>query len=410
MWRSYLIALVLTLTVLGVANFFYDRFPQRGEKVGDRAVFSYRVVLERLWSADKSYILNPQTGRTIDPQRQNITTSEGQSYSMMRAVWMDDKSVFDQVWKWTQDNMQHQDDALFAWLYGTREDGSLGILTKQGGGNSATDADTDIAVALLFAYKRWNEETYLTSAKKIVDSMWERSVGEAGGKLYLAANDLEWAGKSPQIVLNPSYCAPYAYRMFFDLRPDQAWLKIVDTCYELVKPRPGQRLPADWLAVERSTGNVVQAPAPLSANYGYDAMRIPWRLALDWNWFREPRAQAVLAEYTPLGENWKQTSKLASVFQTDGSVAGSEEALAAYGGNMGYFLLNDRQAADRIVHDKLLKAYNPDSSTWKTLPSYYDANWLWFGMALYSNQLTNFYPLPPTSQTYDKSEFSFQPK
>jgi endoglucanase len=139
-------------------------------------------------------------------------------------------------------------------------------------------------------------------------------------------------------------------------------------------------------------------------------MRIPWRLALDWTWFQEPRARAVLAEYTPLGENWKQTSKLASVFQTDGSVAGSEEALAAYGGNMGYFLLNDRQAADRIVHDKLLKAYNPDSSTWKTLPSYYDANWLWFGMALYSNQLTNFYPLPPTSQTYDKSEFSFQPK
>ncbi|MBI2030558.1 hypothetical protein HYT05_02970, partial [Candidatus Kaiserbacteria bacterium] len=35
----------------------------------------------------------------------------------------------------------------------------------------------------------------------------------------------------------------------------------------------------------------------------------------------------------------------------------------------------------------LLILFDPDTNTWRAPLSYYDANWVWFGMALYNDQL-----------------------
>ncbi len=77
-------------------------------------VFSPRAMLDALWGTyKKEYISN---GRAIDRQRGDITTSEGQSYSMLRAVWLDDRSSFDESWEWTKTNLKRSDDHLFAWM------------------------------------------------------------------------------------------------------------------------------------------------------------------------------------------------------------------------------------------------------------------------------------------------------
>src|SRR3989338_1134893 len=108
-------------------------------------VFSPSSMLQSLWRDYKDEYIEPQSGRTLDTERNNITTSEAQSYTMLRAVWMDDRETFDKSWSFTKNNLQHDEDALFSWLYGERSDGSFGILTDRGGQNAASDADTDIA-------------------------------------------------------------------------------------------------------------------------------------------------------------------------------------------------------------------------------------------------------------------------
>src|SRR5579884_557263 len=109
--------------------------------------FSSYTLLASSWDEYKQQFLNPD-GRIMDLQQNNITTSEGQSYALLRSVWSDDKPTFDLVWKFTQDNLKRPGDNLFAWQWGKRSDGSYGVM-PDGGINTASDADSDIAFALI---------------------------------------------------------------------------------------------------------------------------------------------------------------------------------------------------------------------------------------------------------------------
>jgi len=84
--------------------------------------------LSALWSFYKrTYI---QNGRVVSLDEQGVTTSEGQGYALLRAVWSNDRTAFEAVWDWTKQHLQVRDDKLFAWKWkGT-------VLDR----NSATDA------------------------------------------------------------------------------------------------------------------------------------------------------------------------------------------------------------------------------------------------------------------------------
>ena len=86
-------------------------------------IFSPRNELAALWSQYKTEYMEPGTNRVLDKQKDDITTSEGESYALLRAVWMDDQTSFDQSLKWTKDNLRRNDNHLFSWLFGTGERG-----------------------------------------------------------------------------------------------------------------------------------------------------------------------------------------------------------------------------------------------------------------------------------------------
>jgi len=361
-------------------------------------IFSEQQMLSALWNDYKRRYLEPITYRTIDRQRGNVTTSEGQSYTMLRAAWLGDKDVFDGAWLWTQEHLGRPTDALFAWLFGQRADGSWGILHEENGSVSASDANVDIALALIFAYARWQEDAYLDSARAILADIWEYEVVTIGGVPYLAANNVEKRLDKREVVVNPSYLAPYAYRIFAEVDPDRPWMRLVDGSYALIErsmqePLGGVEpagLPPDWIEIDRVTGALrVPRSQELTTNYGFDAIRTPWRLALDWQWFGEERARDTLGKMSMLEDAWKRDGRILSVYARDGSPLEAYETPAAYGTAIGYFLVREPRLAEEIYRAKLLPLYNPDVNAWRTPLSYYDDNWAWFGIALYTNQLPN---------------------
>src|SRR5581483_2812051 len=92
------VALVLALAV------FYRNSKQSEVPL----VFSPQQMLNSTWLNYKNDYLESGTGRTLDKSRGNVTTSEGESYTMLRAVWLGDKQTFDTSWQWTKDNLQHK--------------------------------------------------------------------------------------------------------------------------------------------------------------------------------------------------------------------------------------------------------------------------------------------------------------
>ena len=362
-------------------------------------VFSERSMLDGIWNYYKSQYTDPTNGRTFDKARDDASTSESESYTMLRAVWWDDKTTFDTSWKWTQSNLQHTTgDSLFSWYYSKDASGNYSVNAIAGGTNTATDGDEDIALSLIFAHDRWGDQSYLTSAQSIISDIWDKEVIVIAGKPYLLANNIEKTSAKQDLIMDPSYLSPASYRIFAQYDKTHDWNGLVNSSYDVLfavsdstlDKTTSDGLPPDWVTIDKTTGQLVASTdASLDTNYGYDAMRSPFRIALDWNWNKDERAQQVLAKYTFLSNQWKLNNALYSVYAHDGTIVTKEESPSIYGGDLGYFIVTDPTTATDIYNTKLKALYDPDTNGWKTDLSYYDDNWAWFGMALYNNALVD---------------------
>ncbi len=370
--------------------------------VGDGGTADITRVLQSTWQGYKADYIQGD-GRVIDHQRAAVSTSEGQSYALLRAVWSDDRPTFTTVWTWTHHNLQVRSDQLFGYLWGRRGNGYWSILDQ----SSATDADEDIALALVFAARRWDDNAYLQAARAIVRDIWRDEVAYVRGTPYLTAGSWAPSYSTPGPVLNPSYLAPYAYRIFAQIDPAHPWTLVVDSSYSILAAcsaaplgdRKSVGLPPNWCALRRATGRVAAIPTITRADdYGYDAFRAPWRVALDYLWNGDPRARAYLAGIDFLRQQWRRVGMLGA-YSHAGAPSGLLNDPVFYAGALGDFVVTDPTAARAIVARKLLPLVRQQAGVayWDQRYSYYEQNWLWFGLALAANKLPNLAASSPSS-------------
>src|SRR5688572_18211680 len=116
--------ILLLLAVVTFGLLWYKNRPNAGIPL----VFSSRNMFDSIWRNYKANYVEEGTFRTINKQQENVTTSEGQSYTMLRAVIMDDQETFDGAWQWTKDNLGREEDNLLSWLFGKDDDGEYKVL------------------------------------------------------------------------------------------------------------------------------------------------------------------------------------------------------------------------------------------------------------------------------------------
>ena len=392
--KTFIVTTLLFLSIAGTIIFL----SVTKTKEFQPPLYSAIDALEALWTEYKVVYIEPTSGRTLDKQQVDITTSEGQSYTMLRAVFMDDKETFEFAWEWTKDILL-RDDFLFSWKFGQLQDGSYGILTDIGGENTASDSDVDIALALFLAYGRWGEEIHLNEGRAIINSIWENEVVEINGLPYLMANNREKDSADPWLIMNPSYLAPYAYKVFAKIDTTHNWNALADSSYLVFAQ--SARVPLDkeysvwltpnWVEINRDTGEM-RAPVALNldTNFGYDALRTPWRIAMDYKWHGDERALIALKDFWYLERIWQEGKYLPSIIGHDGKVIAKEEKLEMYAGTLPYFALIHPDIAEEIYETKIINNYNRYNFLWTEDPGYYGSNWGWFGIAYYNDRLPNY--------------------
>ncbi len=346
-------------------------------------------VLQQSWKAYLGRFVQAD-GRVIDHKAGDISTSEGQSYAMLRAVWIDDRATFDKAYSWGRDNLNSnvRSDHLWAWKWGKGQDGKWRVLDKA----FATDADQDVALALILAYRRWNRDEYLADARAILGDLWNSATREIAGKCYLLAGDS--LCKAATCRLNPSYYAPYAYRIFARFDTAHDWMRLVDNSYFVLDAASSltqTRLPPDWIEIDTRGGRLT-LPAGKDGAFSYDALRVYWRIAMDWELFQDERAQAYLRRTLPaLMDRWRQGT-IPAVIAPDGKPLAQYESLEMIAAIMPGAALLD-PAAGRALAQHLQSKYA--AGFWDDKDSYYLQNWAWFGTALYDGFLAPFRSLRP---------------
>ena len=151
--------------------------------------------------------------RVVRPENGNDTVSEGIGYGMLLSVYMGDKTLFDGLYSyWTSHSAGGNASMLMTWCI------PAGAGSCPATGGSATDADEDVAFALVQAGKQWGG-TYANTAAMMIKQIF---AVEIDGGSMVPKGGSNFNSTTPT---NPSYFAPAYYRVFatVDTTNGDAW-------------------------------------------------------------------------------------------------------------------------------------------------------------------------------------------
>jgi endo-1,4-beta-D-glucanase Y len=336
------------------------------------------VLLAETWDGYVAGWISPD-GRVIDRAEGDRSTSEGQAYALVRALWADDRATFARVRAWTVANLQAGDPArLPAWAWGQRPDGTWGVLDAA----PASDADQLIAWALIGADARWGLSDARADALALLASIWTEEIAQLADLRVLLPGP--WAREAPVVQLNPSYWMPFTWRTFAVADPAHDWASLIDPAYALLEQCVGASgLATDWCHVLEG-GRVAPAPRGYEAHddFGFEALRVPWILAAEVRWHGEARARRLLKPYGALARRYLRDGSLPAVFAPDGRARVGWEYVGLYGALLPAWDLVSPRAAEQAWIASI--APRRASHGWGEANDYYGQNWVWMGEALRS--------------------------
>lgn len=332
------------------------------------------ICLKRNYELYKKNFMSDD-GRIIDYERDDITTSEGQSYMLLQSLIMDDRVTFGLAYKWAKDNLQ-KENKLFAWKWGRNQNGEYKILDS----NSASDADIDIAFALVSAYERWGEYQYLEEAKPIIISIWYNETKIIGNNLVLMPGEIQ--AKSEKTEINPSYFSPFAFKLFQKYDELHDWSLLVDSSYyylnEICK-KTQTHLPSNWFLIEN--GQIVLENNE-RGDFSYDAVRVFPRIYFDYVQTHDYRALAILERSKFFIDKWKNTKTFYTNYQADGQLRDKN----VFTGSRMVMLPIINHYDRKVANDMFIKEIRPSiekESFWSDKKEYYGKNLTWFGYYAY---------------------------
>ncbi|MYL84579.1 hypothetical protein GTA51_15770 [Desulfovibrio aerotolerans] len=334
--------------------------------------------LDEAWVAYKGVFIKPE-GYVWDQARREVT-SEGQSYALLRAVWMEDRATFDLVFNWTEAHLARP-DGLYSWQW-TPDDGGRVI-----DANTATDADQDITFALILASRAFQEPAYLERARTLLTAIrLHTGIMLPAGWIPGAGN---WA--VAERIINFSYFTFYAYPAFASVDPNGEWLGVRERAYDLLSQflsTPGVLLPADFAVIDEAGAFMpVAGKGKLSDSFSFDAMRIYWRVALDCLLNHHLRACSDPSRTRNIVDILARDGTIYSRYSVTSKKESNDTSVSFLGSLMPSLGLAYPQIAKALVDKELSPEKlrpiirNPDR--------YYDNNWTWFGLAAWSGFITS---------------------
>ena len=246
----------------------------------------------------------------------NETVSEGIGYGMLLTAYKADQTVFDGLWNYYKDN--RNGNGVMNW----KINGCSGTI----GSNGATDAELDVAMALIVADYQWGSAgtiNYKNDAKALIAAIKAHEI-EASTKVLKPGD--AFGGSN---LTNPSYFAPGYYRAFGNYTNDTVfWNSVSDVAYTIINNNLTTNnavggLVSDWCKATGEYSSDASGYDSQGKNYRYDAARTPWRIAVDYLWHGTANAKTYCKKSSDFVKNTLSGSaNIKDGYKQDGTVVG----------------------------------------------------------------------------------------
>jgi endo-1,4-beta-D-glucanase Y len=291
-------------------------FPQNKVTYGIKVVGDSSADVQYVYNSWLSgYYQEQDTLARITWDNDSQTASEGIGYGMLIMVCMDNaqnntRPKFDKLWRYYKKFRDY--NGVMNWKI---DKFSSVAYDGQGG---ATDADLDAAAALILAYRQWGDTTYFSDARDLASAIWQV---EVNSDRFLKPGD-SWDGQQ-----DPSYFNTGAMELFKSVDAND-WSTVINNCYDLLYKvcDTATGFPPDWCDQD---GTI-----PSGEGFGWEAIRVPWRMAWAYSWFGREDAAKIDNKIAiwirrATGDN---PSAIKSLYMLDGTPQG--DGNAAYAGGL----------------------------------------------------------------------------
>ncbi len=340
------------------------------------------------------------------------SVSEGIAYGMILTSLFDEQTEFDGLWLFAKDHFDENN--VMHWKIG-----APGEILGEGG---ATDAEVDMAIALINACVKTNNAVwsassmnldYCADAHALIENIYEYEVDKPGSEPYsgqednlgneLIPGDTWYTVETyPDGIVNLSYFAPGYFRVFgkFTGQEDK-WDAVIDRNYDianLAQNKDGNcsNLISNWNTYEGDP-QVVSWQGDSSRYWGWDGARFAWRVAVDAMWYSDAEAQTTTnelasffasvgmddmgVEYSLNGQrNQSYNHMFFNANAASSIVAATEITPVTCGDAQGQIRSTAQQAYDKVVQDGANGGY-------------YGGYWRLISMMLMSGNFPNLYEL-----------------
>lgn len=311
-------------------------------------------------------------GRVIDVgSADSRTVSEGQSYALFFALVANDRSAFDKILRWTENNLAGGDltSRLPAWLWGHAQDGRWKVLDP----NAASDADLWIAYSLLEAGALWHERGYSALGARLAKRVLDEEAEDVPGLGLALLPGPQGFHPAPDVWrLNPSYLPLQVVRgIGARLTDDPRWGALATTSERVLEASAPNGFAPDWTRFRAEQG--FTSDDLTHASGSYDAIRVYlWAGMLD---SRDGEASRILARLAPFAAFIEEHGTPPETIDTATGEAGPNPGNAGFSAAIVPFLVARKQQA---LADA--QATRAESLAARSAPAYYDSVLMLFGL------------------------------
>ena len=329
-----------------------------------------------IWKSYVSGFMDSQM-RVIDHDAGDRTTSEGQAYGMFFSLVANDRSHFDGLLRWTEQNLASGDlsENLPAWLWGHGSNNQWGVLDK----NSASDADIWMAYTLLEAGSAWNEPRYTKIGNSLARHIVEQEIADVPGLGTTVMPGPTGFRHGSSYRLNASYVPLQLILGLNHFMPEGPWGKAAATLPVILSHSAPHGFVSDWTEFKTDTG--LQASPTIGS---YDAIRVYlWAGMLDGSTKdRDALFKSLAGMMTYLHTDAVPPAKV----RPDGTI---EDPKGPVGFSAALIPFAEALHEEQVVDQQMLRVrseFKPQTGLLGAPPKYYDQNLALFGLGFAQRQ------------------------
>jgi endo-1,4-beta-D-glucanase Y/predicted membrane-bound dolichyl-phosphate-mannose-protein mannosyltransferase len=287
-------------------------------------------------------------------ENDSIININDQYNGLIQSIISDDQVTYNKIWNFIKNNFQKRTNDKMFYSKIRNVDNKTNVIDAK----PSVEAESNIAMSLILASKKWNNLQYIEDSKAILKDVWKlRVVQTKSGKIILpdesnVNNNFE--------LINLSYFNPFNYRIFQTIDPDNNWNELANDGYKIVdKVLESNKLIPNWIKFDYIQNNFVSSKiekGEKSSRFNSETSKLYSNFYLDKKIFKSSYGDNIINKTLPFFEKeFRENKSIRTDYNEFGNGLDLKESTSMNSGILALFSMGNSPLRGELWRSKFIE-------------------------------------------------------